>query len=88
MNKSDTPRVYIIYLQGVVFRIDYMFRLSSLGHHHVVSHYRGNYTIYGMIQYVNIKIIITERDLVLSDNIFFFLSTLNNVEIIKFVIKT
>jgi len=40
-----------------------MFRLSSLSYHQVVSLYRGNYTIYGMIKYVNIKIIMT-RDLV------------------------
>jgi len=66
INKSDTTKVYIIYLQGVVFWIDYMFRLSSLGHRQVVSHYRGNYKIYGMIKYVNIKIIIIQRDLVLS----------------------
>jgi len=33
---------------------DYMFRLSSLGHHQVVSLYRGNYTMYGMIQYVEL----------------------------------
>jgi len=69
-----------------------MFRLSSLGHHQAVSHYRGNYTIYGMIQYVNIKIIMIQRELVLSikasNNIFFFLSTLNTVKIIKFSIKT
>jgi len=69
-----------------------MFRLSSLGHRQVVSHYRGNYTIYEMILYVNIKIIMIQRDLVLSikafNNMFFFLSTLNIVKIIKFVIKT
>ena len=35
-----------------------MFRIPSLGHHQAVSLYRGNYTIYGMIKYVNIKIII------------------------------
>ena len=28
-----------------------MFRLSSLGHHQIISLYRGNYTIYYMIQY-------------------------------------
>jgi len=66
INKSDTTRVYIIYLKSVVFWIDYMFRLSSLGHHQAVSHYRGNYTIYGMIKYVNIKIIMIQRDLVES----------------------
>jgi len=43
-----------------------MFRLSSRGHHQVVSHYRGKYTIYGMIRYVTIKIIMIQRDLVLS----------------------
>jgi len=47
--------------------------------------------MYGMIQCVNIKIIMIQRDLVFSikasNNIFFFLSTLNNVKIIKFVIK-
>ena len=41
-----------------------MFRLSSLGHHQVVSLYRGHYTAYGMIQYVNIKIIMIQRDVV------------------------
>jgi len=41
---------------------DYMFRLSSLGHHQVVSLYRGNYTMYDMMQYV--KFIIVQRDLV------------------------
>jgi len=45
INKLDTTRVYIIYLQAVVFRSDYMFRLSSLCHHQVVSLYRGNCTI-------------------------------------------
>ena len=69
-----------------------MFRLSSLGHHQVVSNYRGNYTIYGMMQYLNIKIIMIHRDLVLSikasKNVFFFLSTLSNVKIVKFVTKT
>jgi len=32
-----------------------MFRLSSLDHHQVVSLPRGNYTIYGMIQYVKLN---------------------------------
>jgi len=41
---------------------DYMFRLSSLGHHQVVSLYRGNYTMCNMIQYV--KFIIIQRHLV------------------------
>jgi len=48
--------------------------------------------MYGMIQYVNVKIIMIQRAVVLSmkvsNNIYFFLSTLNNVKIIKFVIKT
>jgi len=57
INKSDTTRVYGIYLEGVVFTIYYMFRLFSLGHRQVVSIYRGNYIIYGMIQYVNIEVI-------------------------------
>ena len=57
-----------------------MFRLSSPGHHQALSHYRGNYTIYGTIRYVTIQIIIIiiiiiKRDLVLSikdsANIFF-----------------
>ena len=52
-----------MYLKSVVFWIDYIIRLSSLGHHQVVSHYRGKYTIYGMIKYVNIKIIMIQRDL-------------------------
>jgi hypothetical protein len=35
----------MIYLYGVVFKVDYMFRLYSLGHHQVVSLYRANCTI-------------------------------------------
>jgi len=31
---------------------DYMFRLSSLGHHQVLGLYWGNYTVYDTIQYV------------------------------------
>jgi len=30
-------------------KIDYMFRLSSLGHRQVVSHNLGNYTIYDTV---------------------------------------
>jgi len=41
-----------------------MFLLSSLGHHLVVSHYGGNYTVYGMIQHVHINIVMIQRDLV------------------------
>jgi len=40
-----------------------MFRLSSPDHHQVVSLYRGNYTMHDMMQYVNIKINMIERDL-------------------------
>ena len=69
-----------------------MFRLSSLGHHQVVSHYRGNYTVYVMKQYVNIIIIMIQRELVLSikasNIVFFFLSTLNTVKIINIFINT
>jgi len=68
------------------------FGSHSLGHHQVVSLYRGNHTIYGKIQYVNIKTITIKRDVVssikASNNIFFFLSTLNNVKIVKLVMKT
>jgi len=50
---------------------DYMFRLSSVGHHQVVSFYLGNYTMYDMIQYV--KFIIIPRDFVfIYNNIFSF----------------
>jgi len=66
-----------------------MFRLSSLGHHQGVSLYRGNYKVYGMIQYVNIKIITIQRDLVFSvnasNNMFFFVS-IEQREIVKLVI--
>jgi len=44
---------------------DYMFRLSSLGHHHVVILYRGNYTMYDMIQYVEILLF---NDILLNTN--------------------
>jgi len=67
-----------------------MFRLSSLGHRQVVSLNRGNYTINGVIQYINIKIIMIRRDLVLSIDLLiisFLWSTLNNVKIVKCVIK-
>jgi len=49
---------------------DYIFRLSSLGHHQVVSLYRGNYTMHDTIQYVKfiIIIIIIQRDLVFANN--------------------
>ena len=63
-NLDTTTRVYVIYLQGVLFWTDYMFLLSSLGHHLVVSHYGGNYTVYGMIQHVHINIVMIQRDLV------------------------
>ena len=43
-----------------------MFRLPLLGHYQVVSHDGGNYTIHGMIKYVTMKIIMIQRDLVLS----------------------
>jgi len=36
---------------------DYMFRLSSLGHHQVVSLYRGKKSMCDMIQYVEFIII-------------------------------
>jgi len=39
---------------------DYLFRLSSLGHHQVVNLYRGNYTIYGMVQYVKLFLLFDE----------------------------
>jgi len=45
-----------------------------------------------MLQYVTIKIIMIQRDLVLSikafNNVLSFLSTLNNVKIMEFIIKT
>jgi hypothetical protein len=43
-----------------------MFRLSSIGHHQIVSIYGENYKIYGIIKYVNIKISMIKWDLVLS----------------------
>ena len=53
--------LFVAYQQwGLVYWLkykqsDYKFRLSSLGHHQVVSIYRGSYTIYGMIHYVNLN---------------------------------
>jgi len=49
MSQTQSVHVLFIYLQGRVFKGDYMFRPSSLGHHQVISLYRGNYTIYDTI---------------------------------------
>ena len=46
---SNTTSARIIALQRVVFKGDYMFRPSSLGHHQVVILIRGNHTIYNTI---------------------------------------
>jgi len=68
-----------------------MFRLSSLGRHQIVSHYRGKYTIYGIIRYVTIKIIMTERDLFLSikvsNNIFSYFVNIEQRENYKICYK-
>ena len=49
MSQTQSVHVLFIYLQGRVFKGDYMFRPSSLGHHQVISLYRGNYTVYDRI---------------------------------------
>jgi len=51
ISKSDTTTACMIYFTRCSLS-DYMFRLSSLGHHQVVSLYRGNYAMYNMTQYV------------------------------------
>jgi len=48
---SVTTRACMIYFTRCRLS-DYMFLLSSLGHHQIVSLYRGNYTMYDLIQYV------------------------------------
>jgi len=37
-----------------------MFWLSALGHHQVVRHDQGNYTIYGIIQYVIYTLVVSD----------------------------
>ena len=44
-----------------IYKVSYLeltcFGSHSLDHHQVLSLYRGNHTIYGMIQYENIKLL-------------------------------
>ena len=49
---SQTQLQYVRFIFTRCSLSDCMFRLSSLGHHQVVSLNRGNYTLYNMIQYV------------------------------------
>jgi len=46
---SQTQLVHVLLITSCNLKVDYMFRLYSLGRHQVISLYRGNYTIYDTI---------------------------------------
>jgi hypothetical protein len=45
---KDNQCIYYLFTRCIL-KVDYMFRLSSLGHHHFISFYPENYTIYDTI---------------------------------------